>query len=150
LDVSSSGFLLSVSIAKQNIRLWSITTGTPVLTSNFASSSTISCAKMLFNSSTLVVGLASNATLNCIQFFNLTQNQNGLLTLAAQVSLPDPSSPILDMSLTGEKYLVVCQQSGSVAFLNVATSTFVLALTPVGTSVVIPSYIELRKPSCLI
>jgi hypothetical protein len=136
LDLTpSSGLLVSASATDMNIKAWNTAASSITCTGQLTFSWAINCVKIIDNS-LIALGLASNY----IQFVNVTQT--GVLSLAYQVPLPDPSSQALDLSLTAEGYLVVALTDGLVAFLQVNTSNYLLELIPVAYSIA-SAYIDL-------
>jgi hypothetical protein len=145
LDLTPNGFLVSATQTGSSINVWNLATSSSVLTSvgSLLPGVNINCVKII-SSSLIVFGVNSNY----VQFASLSQT--GGLTVALKVYLAASNSKVLDMSLTAEMYLVICQNDGSVTFLNVNTSTFVLGLTPIDSSA-FPAYLELigiRIGSC--
>jgi WD40 repeat protein len=137
LDLSSNGLLISMTASTGVLKVWNITTSAVKLVGQLTAPSAISCFVNILSSSLVALG---SAVSSYIQFVNVTNNCS--LSLANQVPLLNPSAFVTDMSLTSESYLVVCQNDGTVLFLNVNTSTFLLGLTPLSSSIV-PGFIEL-------
>jgi hypothetical protein len=138
LDLTPNGFLVTATYSGSppTISVWNISTSSvlPVV-SSLTFGVTLNCIKIISSS---LIALAVNQ--NYIQFVNVSQS--GGLSLANKVNLPY-SSRGMDMSLTAENYLVICQSDGPVTFLNVNTSTLVFGLTPFDDNSVNPVYIDL-------
>jgi WD40 repeat protein len=124
LDLTPSGLLVSAS-ADNTVKLWNITQTTAL--SSVSLPATITALKVA-SPTQLVVGL--NAA-----YVRLVNNNNNVLTLGAQVNLPNPSTTVQDLKVTSQSVVLVGNADGSVAFMNLNTSSFNQSLIPVNSSV---------------
>jgi hypothetical protein len=125
IEPTSIGGLVVSGSLDNTLKLWNVTV--PTALSSLSVSNTITSLEMISNSQ-LVVGFAANY----IRFVNIT-SANTLIS-AQTVNLVT-NSQVNDMRLTMENILLMTQADGSVFFMNTNTSTFIQALTPVGSAV---------------